>query len=190
MARNIDDLVQFVQLELGNRADLVQGNPSRIQNWIWRSYLNLVSSYHFHEADDTDASQVWQAGGPDFIVYPPNAQALNSVIFYRQTDGTPIKVNWKDIAFLRRYPGPQGTQSAQQNVGPPAVIAPYGQSIFIRPLCDSSTYAVVIDFRRRVRPATNLGDTELWVPDSFLEVIEFGAEMRGHASLGEPEKAN
>lgn len=183
----IDDRVPFVQVELGNRADLTSGNPSRIQNWIWQSYLNLASSYHFHEADLSVTNQ-WQAG-MDSVDYPADAKSLNSVMFYRQIDGSPIKVNWKDIAFLRRYP--QAGTSGQSNVGPPAIIASFAQQIFVRPKCDSQVYDVAIDYRAKpVQDPSGIGATVLLVSDEFLEVIDMGAMMRGHASLGEPDKAN
>jgi len=181
----IDDRVSYVQLELGNRADLTAGNPSRIQNWIWQSYLNLGSSYKFHENQKTVTLQ-W-ISGMDSIPYPDDARAILNVAFYRAIDGTAIKVNWKDINYLRRYPT-QGLSGAQ-NVGPPAIAASFTDQLFIRPLCDSQVYNVIIDYWAKPTKASPIGDTDLLVPDDFLEIIDMGAMMRGHASLGEAEKA-
>src|SRR5260370_30503294 len=107
----------------------------------WGSYLKIGMSYGFSESDDTDSDQ-WQQGF-DSLDYPPTARMLKSVAFFRQ-DGTAIQIKWKDIAYIRRYP--TQSLSGQQNVGPPAIIAPLNLKIFIRPLCDQQVYNVIIDF--------------------------------------------
>lgn len=196
----------FVALELGNRADIqqlgAQGAPSRVDNWLWQSYLNLAMSYKFSESENTSTDQ-WQTGS-DSINYPTTARAVLNVAFFRHVDGTAIRVWWKDISYLRRYPttNPGGTQ----NVGPPSIIATFGQQIFVRPLCDSQLYDVTIDFWEKPlqnagQPApapfaynptgsADIGGTLFKVPDDWLEVIDYGAKLRGHADLGEPDRAN
>jgi hypothetical protein len=195
----------FVALELGNRADIQQlgaaGAPSRVDNWLWQSYLNLAMSYHFSEADNTQPDQ-WQAGA-DSINYPDAARAIINVAFFRQ-NGTAIRVNWKNIAYLRRYP--TGGPALNSNVGPPAIIASFGQQIVVRPLCDSQVYNVIIDFWQKPlqtagqdalnasppyasQGANDIGSTLFAVPDDWLEVIDYGAKLRGHADLGEPDRA-
>ncbi len=193
----------FVAVALGNRADLSQQTanfvPSRIDNWIWQSYLNIGMSYAFSESEDSDNDQ-WQTGG-DFLDYPPTARMLKSVAFFRQ-DGTAIQIKWKDIAYIRRYP----TQSAsgQQNVGPPAIVAPYNLKLYVRPLCDQQIYNVTFDFwtqpqqivgQDSVDPpytsqgTADIGATQIQVPNDWLEVIDMGAMLRGYTSLGERDKA-
>lgn len=194
----------YVAVALGNRADIsapvgANNNPSRVDNWLWQSYLNLGMSYSFSESSDTVQNQ-WQTG-QDFINYPATARAIKNVAFFRQ-DGTPIKIGWKDIAYVRRYPAQ--SFSSQQNVGPPSIIATFGQKIFVRPLCDQSLYNVYIDFWTKpvqlvgvdsVAPpyvhsgSGDIGATLLQVPDDWLEIIDMGAMLRGYASLGEREKA-
>jgi len=182
----IDDRVPFVQVELGNRADLSAGNPSRIQNWLWQSYLQVGMSYKFSESEFTDNDQ-WQQN-QDSIDYPDNCRAILNVAFFRHIDGTAIKVNWKNIAYLRRYP--TNGASGQQNVGPPAIIASFNQQIFVRPLCDQQVYDAVIDFwQKPIQDPNSIGATVLLVPDDWLEVVDMGAMLRGHVSLGEIDKA-
>src|SRR5258708_5898353 len=110
----------FVAVALGNRADLTQlglnGAPSRVDNWLWQSYLNLGMSYAFSESEDSATNQ-WQQG-PESLDYPPTARMLKSVAFFRQ-DGTAIQIKWKDIAYIRRYPATAA--SGQKNIGPPAI---------------------------------------------------------------------
>jgi hypothetical protein len=182
----IDDRVPFVAVELGNRADLSAGTPSRIENWLWQSYLNLGMSYKFHESEFTLDAQ-WQQGA-DSIDYPQDCRAILNVAFFRAQDGTAIKIQWKNIAYLRRYPT-QGVTGSQQ-VGPPAIIASFNEQVFVRPLCDQQVYNVVIDFwQKPVQDQSGVGATELLVPDDFLEIVDMGAMMRGHASLGEVDRA-
>jgi hypothetical protein len=193
----------YVAVALGNRADLSQngagGAPSRIDNWLWQSYLNIGMSYSFSESNATAQTQ-WQTA-QDSIPYPAAARAVKNVAFFRQ-DGTPIKIGWKDIAYIRRYPAQ--SFSGQQNIGPPAIIATFGQQIFVRPLCDQSLYNVYIDFWTKpqqivgqgsVNPpyvslgAADIGATLLQVPDDWFEIIDMGAMLRGYTSLGERDKA-
>jgi hypothetical protein len=37
---------------------------------------------------------------------------------------------------------------------------------------------------------TDFGATRLLVGDDWLEIVELGAQLRGHINLGEPDKAN
>lgn len=194
----IEDRRTFVQYELGNRADLsqagVDGAPSRIDNWIWQSYLNLGMSYGFDESETTIQGQ-WQ-NGMNVISYPDDARAIKALTFYRQS-GTVVRVNWKDIAYIRRYSIQQpGSSNMLPSVGPPSVVADYANDIYVRPLCDQSIYNYYLDYWQKPQQAlggtdgdNSIQDTELQVPEDWLEVIDMGAMMRGHISLGEKEKA-
>lgn len=199
----------YVLVELGNRADIAQqassGGPSRIDNWIWQSYLNLGMSYPFDDAQLSITGQ-WQAG-MDSIAYPVDARRIDAIQFYLLNGGIACRVSWKDISYLRRYPpGPGPLSMPVPSVGPPSVVADFGQQIFVRPLADSNIYNYVLDYWAKPTklvgqsdltadpPYTSLGSadiggTQLLVPNDWLEVIDMGAMMRGHASLGEPEKA-
>jgi hypothetical protein len=204
------DRRDFVAIELGNRADLSQlganAAPSRIDNWIWQSYLELGMGYSFPEAEDSFTGQ-WQQN-MDAIPYPPQYRAIKAIEFYFQ-NGTAVRINWKDMQYLRRYPASSASIPSTINpfpaVGPPSVVADYAQQIFVRPYCDQNIYNYILDGWLKpsqlvgtssVTPpyvaqgTADIGATMLLVPDDWLEVIDYGAMMRGHASLGEVEKAN
>lgn len=200
----------LVAVELGNRVDIqqlgVQGAPSRVDTWIWQSYLELGMGYNFAEAEVSSTGQ-WQAG-QDSIPYPDEMRAIRAVGFY-YPNGTALEIKWKDMQYLRRYPTTAAAIPATNNpfpsVGPPSVIADFGQKIHVRPFCDSTIYNFVFDGwgkpqqiigENSVDPDytaagdADIGATQLLVPDDWLEIIDYGAMMRGHASLGEVEKAN
>lgn len=200
----------YVAVALGNRADLSQqganGSPSRIDNWLWQSYLNLGMSYLFAENEDSSSGQ-WVAG-MDYIAYPPQARSISSIAFYQQ-NGTAIKVSWKDIPYLRRYPaGPASIPTTQPvlSVGPPSIVAPFGNKLYVRPYADSNIYSFIADlWLKPVQiigqsdPTANppyislgsadIGATQLLVPDDWLEIVDLGAILRGHISLIERDKA-
>jgi hypothetical protein len=200
----------YVTVALGNRADLSQqsanGGPSRIDQWIFQSYMNIGMSYPFHELEETVTGQ-WTVG-MDFIAYPPGARRFDSIAFY-QPNGTAIKISWKDIAYLRRYPASSATipiTNGLLSVGPPSIVAPFGEKLFVRPYADSVIYSFIGDIWLKpvqivgqddptANPpyvslgSTDIGATEILVPDDWLEIVDLGAILRGHISLIEREKA-
>lgn len=198
----------YVSVALGNRADLstqgANGSPSRIDQWIWQSYLNLGMSYCFEGLEDSFTGQ-WTEG-MDFIPYPPSARRITSIAFYQQ-NGTPIRISWKDIAYLRRYPAQSPTvlvTDGLKSVGPPSIVAPFGEKLFVRPYSDANTYNFVADLWSKPQmtigedstdpPYTSLGTADIGatviaVPDDWLEIVDLGAILRGHTSLIERDKA-
>jgi hypothetical protein len=51
-------------------------------------------------------------------------------------------------------------------------------------------YNFTLDYWQKPQQDPNdIGATELLVPDDWLEVVDLGAMMRGHISLGERDKA-
>jgi hypothetical protein len=200
----------YVAAALGNRADISQqaanGGPSRIDQWLWQSYLNLGMSYSFEQAEQSFSGQ-WTAG-MDFLLYPPNGRMWRSIAFYHQ-NGTAIKINWKDMAYLRRYPVTQASLpiiNGIPSVGPPSIVAPFGAKLYVRPYADNNTYSFIGDIWTKpvqqinvsqpsVTPpyvslgTADIGGTSLFVPDDWLEIIDLGAALRGHVSLLERDKA-
>lgn len=200
----------YVLAALGNRSDIgaqgAFGGPSRIDNWIWQSYLNLGMTYPFEQAEDTVSGQ-WVTG-MDFISYPPQARRFDSIQFY-QPNGTAIKISWKDIQYLRRYPASNVTipvSNGLLSVGPPSIVAAFGEKLFVRPYADTVTYSWIGDIWLKPQQivgesapdasppyvslgAADIGATEIQVPDDWLEIIDMGAILRGHVSLIERDKA-
>jgi hypothetical protein len=174
----IADRRSFVQLELGNRADISSGTPSRVDNWLWQSYLNIGMSIQFSEMEFTATSQFVQAS--DTIPFPDDARAIKSLVGYR-SDGTALDIQIKDMKYIRRF--------NSKTQGPPDVIAFYNKIIYVRPIPDA-IYDATIDYWQKPQQDPNdLSTTELLVPDDWLEVIDMGAILRGHRSLLERDKA-
>jgi len=200
----------YVAIALGNRADIstlgANGSPSRVDNWIYQSYLNIAMTYPFHESEATVSGQ-WTAG-MDFIAYPPGARRFDSIAFY-QPNGTAIKISWKDIQYLRRYPSNIPTipvTNGLLSVGPPSIVAPHGEKLYVRPYADSVIYSWIGDIWLKpqqlpgedapdatppyvAQGTLDIGATEIQVPDDWLEIVDLGAILRGHISLIEREKA-
>lgn len=199
---------QNVNDELGRRVDIstlgTAGAPSRIDLWLWASILNVGMTYDFPEAQATLTGQ-WQQG-MDSIVWPPEARGIDSIKFY-WPNGTAIRTYWKDIDYLRRYPAGPVTIPVTfplVSVGPPSITADHNNQIFIRPYADSVVYNYILDYFQKPFQAvgqssvdppytavgtSDIGATPVMVGDDWLEIIDYGAMMRGHIALGEPEKA-
>lgn len=196
-----------VALELGNRADISLGFPSRVDNWLWQSYLGFARTYEFSEAQVTVSGQ-WVTG-MDFIQWPDDCRAIDSIKFY-WPNGTSVRTRWKDMDYLRRYPtGPQTLTTFAfplVSIGPPAITAQHGNRIYVRPYADSVRYTYILDYflvpqqivgldsldpqyPYDAQTPADIGATQLLVGDDWLEIVELGAEMRGHINLGEPDKA-
>jgi hypothetical protein len=161
-------------------------------------------TYDFDDAQETVTGQ-WQTG-MESISWPPQTRGIDSIKFY-YPNGTAIKTSWKNIDYLRRYPASQATipvTNPLAAVGPPAITAMFGQNIFVRPYADTTVYTYILDYflkpqqtigQDSVTPpytnqgAADIGASVLLVGDDWLEIIDYGAMMRGHIALGEPEKA-
>jgi len=173
-----------VLLALGNRSDLAAITnppiPSRLDQWLADSYTEVGMGYSFSEAELSITGQVVQ--GQDSYAFPDDARAILSNMFYR-LDGTPVQPQVKDIQTIRQF--------QQNKQGPPSILGYFALQVFMRPTPDQ-TYNTVIDYWQKPQINNVLGDlglTELNVPDDWLEIIDYGAMMRGHAELQEPEKA-
>jgi hypothetical protein len=200
---------ETVAIELGNRADILafgaNGGPSLVDGWLWRSYLGFARTYEFSEAQVTIQGQ-WLAG-MSAIIWPDNCRAIDSIKFY-WPNGTSVRTRWKDMDYLRRYPaGPPDISTVTYplvSIGPPAITAQHGNLIYVRPYADQTVYTYILDYFQKpilvvgqssIDPpytavgSEDIGATPFMVGDDWLEIIELGAELRGHINLGEPDKA-
>lgn len=183
---------------LGNRADLsvIQAGPipSRIDNWLRNSYLEIGACFDFAEAEISATGQIIQGTDDPQVAFPNDARAIKSLVFYR-LDGTVCAPEWKDITTIRMY--------NNQAQGPPSIMCVFGQGVIVRPKPDN-TYNWVMDYWQapqiidsgivldgtQAGPSGDIGQTVLKVPDDWLEVIDYGAMMRGYAELpGMQERA-
>lgn len=169
----------LVQNKLGGRTDLVSGSPSRIDNWIKDSYIEIAYKVEFDEMKTTIIQDV----GPDadFIAYPATTRAIKVITAYDDNGGV-FSMSPTDIKMLRKYPITSSNDSS------PGKYAVFGQNIFFRPKFDK-TYHLYIDIWQKPTIAGTVNQTNLQVPDDWLEIIDYGAAMRGHAELLERDKA-
>jgi len=187
------DHLNRVALVLGNRNDLLAGTPSRIMGWIRDSYINLAMSYEHDTLEQTTTGQL--AAGTDNIPYPADARAIDAITLYDTNSGVAIQPDFKDMQYLRMF----NTLATAQ--GPPSVWAPQNGKIYFRPI-PKNTYSLIIDYWQLpqiqdpngnvVNPyesGTDISATPVLLPYDWLEILDYGAEMRGHAELLEREKA-
>lgn len=179
----LDDLVQLVAFQLGNRPDLTQpvaaiGAISRIELWLKNAYVSLGMGQSFSEMESTLTFTT--TVGLDNYAYPTTVRAIKSLVLSRP-DGTVILPARKDIQYIRRYAS-VGITSA------PAIWAPFSSLIFFRPAPDM-IYTATVDFWAKPVISGSLGTTPILLPDDWLEALTYDAAMRGHTELGEPEKA-
>jgi hypothetical protein len=174
----ISDLSQDVLYNLGNRADLSTGTPSRIDKWIWDAYLDLGKAYPFEELEKTKDDAF--VGNVDTYNYPVDARAIIT-ISYTTASGSQQPVIRRHIRILRRY--------SSVAPGPPAIYAPFGRQILVRPVPDQF-YNFKWDYWQLPQAAGVLADTVVLLPEEWIkDVLVYEATMRGHAQLFERDKA-
>lgn len=178
----IGDLVNDVSLELGNRADITTGAPSRVAKWLQAGYRQVAMSYRFSEADTT--TSINMTSDQAVYAYPPDARAIIDITVYRG-DGTSIPLDIKDLAYIRRY-----NNNPKSSDGPPSMAAYFGNTITVAPAPDNSTqYNMTIDYWQKPQITADIVSTVLAVPDDWIEIVMYAAIMRGHSSLLERDKA-
>src|SRR5262245_21689662 len=177
----IADRVPIVRGLLGGLED----KDTEIANWIANSYLSLGSSLPFETLEDSATPTT--SPGLDNYPYPPTARGIKSIVIgipaaNPQTFPPLIK---KNMALLDRY-GPQP--------GVPSLWAPWGSQYFLRQIPnDSYTLSIRFWIRpqiQRVVGSTNADPaTQIFVPDDWLEVLDYSAQLRGYMDLQEFDKA-
>lgn len=187
------DRVAGISAELGNRADLTAvvapAGFSRIIGWIRDSYINLCMSYQFETLENSANAQLVK--GQNSIPYPPDARMIQALTLYG-SNGTVIQPDYKDLKYFRMF--------NQQGQGPPSVWTTQNDQILFAPTADN-TYNVIIDYLQLPQIIANntvvdpsqstqdISSTPILLPYDWLEILDYGAKMRGHASLLEREKA-
>lgn len=176
----ISDRKPDALLELGNRADLDVGVPSRLDKWYRDSYIELAMSVPF----ETLETSILGAFTPnvDIYPYPGNIRALRAPITMLDPDsGEGIQLSEVDIAIIR-------AETSPDNLGPPSEYCRFGRNIIIRPLPDQQ-YQFYWDAWLLPTITTVISATPLLVPLDWLEIVDMGAIMRGFRNLGERNKA-
>lgn len=173
--------VPYVQFKLGNRTDLAAvpaGLPaSRIAIWLRDAYISLSWGNPFAELE-TSIQLVTEAG-QDSYPYSDNFRAIRNLVIYRP-DGTVITPSTKDIGSIR--------QMNSINQGAPAIWCDFGKFIYFRPVPDAS-YTCLVDYWAKPTITADVLSTLIQMPDDWLEVLDYGAALRGYTELQEPDKA-
>lgn len=170
-----------VLLELGNRSDLDTGSPSRLDIWYRDAYLSLCQAYDFEGLEFTQAPQL--SNSPS-LIWPAQARAIKSMTI-TDSSGTVSYPDHKDINTIRK------TQ-ATSVPGKPSLYCVFGNPalILFAPTADAGPYTVTMDlWSRALFDQTTLSATPLLLPDDWMEVLDYQVMIRGHARLGEPDKA-
>lgn len=170
----IGDRATIIVSLLGGRTDLA----AQISQWLANSYRDLASTVPFEELEDSESNLTVSAIGS--YDYPATARAIKSLTLVQNTAPIPL---WKrNMTILDRYPTTVG-------LGVPSIWAPFGRQYFLRPVPNDSYELIVRFWQQAVIDPDDVNDTELKVPQDWLEIIDYQAQMRGYTDLQEPDKA-
>jgi len=189
------DRVARVAAVLGNRADITSvvapNAVSRVMGWIRDSYINICMSYPLETLEVSLPTVLAQ--GANTIIYPPDCRAIKSLTFSNVSDGTTFQPDFKDLQYFRMF--------NQVNLGPPSVYTTLNNLMLFGPGADRQ-YNLIIDYWQlpQIQDANgdvldpsqstvDISSTPILLPYDWLEILDYGAEMRGHAELLEREKA-
>jgi len=173
----IGDRIDTVVSLLAGRTD----KNSSISSWVMNSYRELAMSVPFEELEESDNPTL--VPNIPTLDYPINARGIKALEIgfpfnNPQTSAPVIKRN-KDI--LNRY--------IFTPPGQPAIWAPYGGQMWFGPV-PLYPYPLVRDYWRKPIPnAIDINNTLLELPDDWIEIVDYGAQMRGWIDLLEFDKA-
>lgn len=169
----INDRVATVRLNLGNRTDL----DTRIKRWLADAYLDLGSNYPFEELEDTISDMLV----PTIAEYPYAAQvrAVKNLSI-TLSNGDTRTLFKRHITNVRRY--------SSTAPGDPSIWAPFKRVAHLRPVPRLS-HTLTWDVWVKPEIAAVVEDTQILLPDDWLEVLDLAATLRGHISLLERDKA-
>lgn len=188
--QQISDRLASVQTKLGNRSDL----DLRIYNWLRDAYIEMAYAYSFDELQDSeDQSSV---DGTSKYNYPSSVGVNNAEVRAIEslalidTNGQSILLDRKSIRIIDEYstevesrPSIYATWNEQTATG-------VQRFIELRPVPDSSDYT--LRWRVWLEPIieSTVQNTYLRCPLDWLEIIDYGASIRGFTELLEHDRAN
>lgn len=170
----LGSLAAEVQLNLGNRSDIA----SRVNGWLADAYIDLGSALPFPTLEITLNDQFTQ--GIDIANYPADLRAVKTITLQTTVSGSNTVRIWRrDIRVIRRYSLAQGQ---------PAIYAPYGLGIIVRPVPDRQ-YQFIWDYWQQPQITTDQISTNILLPQDWIEILKLSATLRGHIGLFERDKA-
>jgi len=183
----IADRATEVLRMLGNRNDL----GSRVNEWIRASYVELAMGFDFEELEETHNGTTDAANNTDAYEYPEvslnnnnwEVRAVKSITLHGNNNNRVLPLVRKDIRWIDKLP---------LTYGDPAIYCPFKNTIILRPAPSTDW---TIRWRVWLKPLivadnnSDIGNTEILLPDDWLEIVDLSAAMRGHAALLERDKA-
>jgi hypothetical protein len=174
----IGERIPIVASLLGGRTDL----NNLISLWLLNGYRDLASTIPFETLESTEDNLT--APNQPTLDYPGDARAIKALTLSVPSSGPTSQrpLYKRNMAILDRY--------AVQPTGIPSIWAPFQNQIHLRQVPDKS-YPVVVRYWRKVSfdPA-RVDDTVLEVPDDWLEIVDYAAQLRGYMDLQEFDKSN
>jgi hypothetical protein len=183
MAYYIGDLVPAVASLLGGRSD----SNDKISQWIAAGYRDIGTSIPL-ETLEASASILCVPGTQSYG-YPSDARGIKDLTIQipSQTQTSPTTANSfrplykKNMSIVRRY--------ATNTWGVPSIWAPFKNTIWLAPVPNQG-YPLIVDYWQLVvLNSTDINNTQILVPDDWIEIIQYEAQMRGWIDLQEPDKA-
>jgi hypothetical protein len=173
----IGDRIDTVVSLLSGRTD----KNSAISSWLMNSYRELAFAVPFEELEETETVNL--VPNSPTLDYPIGARAIKSVTLGYPVNNPqaalPLPKRNKDI--LNRY--------LFVKPGQTAIWAPYGEQMWFGPVPDQP-YPLVRDWWRRPQPdQTDINNTLIELPDDWIEIVDYGAQMRGWIDPQEFDKA-
>ncbi|KKK47033.1 hypothetical protein LCGC14_3159280 [marine sediment metagenome] len=180
--QQISDRLPLVKTKLGEKT----GIDTKIHQWIRDAFIEFAMATPFEEllsSKDQTTTTGATLGTDDIYDYPDNCRAIKSIHMLR-TDGSSYELRRKNTKYLDKY----NTNST----GPPTIYAPWSvqpqasfkRQIIVRPMPGATvTYTLRWRFWQMPIIDGTLADTYLTVPLDWLEIIDYGAAMRGFQDL-------
>lgn len=161
--------------KIGGRTDI----NDKITQWLMESYREIAMSYDL-ETLETSVEVTWVVGTAEYA-YPDDARAIKAFTYLQ--GNSPVVVTKKDIRIVRRHP---------LATGAPAIWAPFGAEYILRPV-PNLAYVATIDYWRKPdideTSSTTINQTEIELPDDWIEVFLQLAKQKAHNDLTEMDKA-
>lgn len=178
----IGDRVSLVASLLGGRTDL----NANISQWIANAYRELGNTIPFETLEIVTNAVCLT--GIDTVDYPPDARAIMALSLGVPV-GTPTSFRplyKKNVAIIDRY--------APTPTGVPSIWAPWAKQMILRQV-PNDNYPLTIRYWQLVTldpSATTavINATPILLPDSWLEILDYAAQMRGYIDLQEADRAN
>jgi hypothetical protein len=175
---------------LGNRTDLV----SKIEGWVRDAYFEFGMKYDFEELEETHNLAITGANNNNTYTYPTltlnnnswYVRGIKALTLFGNNNTRVIPLIKKDIKWLDRLPETQGS---------PAIFCSFKNSIIMHPTPNTDwtlRWRVWLKPRIEIEDNNNnlhMNSTEILLPEDWLELIDYGAALRGHVDLLERDKA-